>query len=110
MLAGDPAFRCERIDGARQLLFQFGEDAISRYAGTLRQRVECVGPDGLLEIFRRDGTVRTCSYPGLRNLTLAGLLNFLTSSPRPPLKTLPAPPPAIIFSNPDNQSDPSPPG
>ena len=60
-----------------RLLFQFGEDAISRYAGTLRQRVERIGPDGLLEIFRRDGTVRTRSYPGLRNLTLAGLLKFL---------------------------------
>src|ERR1700674_3879161 len=77
LLARDPAFRCEGIDGARKMLFQFGEDAISGYAGPLRQSVERIGPDGLLEIFRRDGTVRTRAYPGLGNLTLAGLLKLL---------------------------------
>jgi hypothetical protein len=59
------------------MLFQFGEDAIARYASSLRKSVERIGPDGLLEIFRRHGTVRTRSYPGLSNLILAGLLKFL---------------------------------
>ena len=59
------------------MLFQFGEDAISGYAGPLRQSVERIRPDGLLEIFRGNGTVRTRFYPGLSHLTLAGLLKFL---------------------------------
>jgi hypothetical protein len=59
------------------MLFQFGEDAISGYAGPLRQSVERIRPNGLFEIFWRNGTVRTRPYPGLSNLTLAGLLKFL---------------------------------
>ena len=61
------------------MLFQFSEDAIARYAGTLRKSVERIRPDGLLEIFRGNGTVRTRSYPRMRNLTLARLLTSLLS-------------------------------
>jgi len=107
LLARDPAIRCEGIDGARQMLFQFGEDAIARYTGSLRKSVERIGPNGLLEIFRRHRTVRTRPYPGLRNLTLARLLKILDQLTEASAQDA-AGPAAILFSRLDNQSDPSP--
>src|SRR5437016_2215209 len=90
------------------MLFQFGEDAIARYAGPLRKSVERIGPNGFLEVFRRHRTVRTRPYPGLRNLTLAGLLKFLDQLTKASAQDASCSAPAIIFSRPDTQSDPSP--
>src|SRR5262252_4281285 len=82
------------IDDPRQVLAQTLKQLVARQAGMFHQRVDLVGAECVGQIARSDCLVGSAADPRIGLFVEARLLKLLEQVFKPPLRTLPAVPPA----------------
>ena len=109
VLVRQPSVRRQMIDDVGQILAEALQQFVARQAALRRQRFDLVGAERAGEIAGRDLLVGAVADPGIGGSPWPFCWNWLSRSPRPPLRTLPAAPPASSPPNPPLSMSLSPP-